>query len=176
MVIKEKIAKRPGRPPKLVKKDSAKSKPLKTEPPAEKKEVAAKEVLSKAKYIYALGRRKCAKAQVRLMETGTGGISINGRDLNKYFILSRLQEIVKSPLQLVQEDKNHDLEIKINGGGFIGQAEAARLGLARALIKWNPVFRPVMKKAGFLHRDPRVKERKKFGLKKARKAPQWSKR
>jgi len=130
----------------------------------------------KKNFITAIGRRKTAVARVKFLETGAGKIKINGQALEKYFNFFILQNTVKSPLELTQEDKNHDIEIIASGGGRLGQAEAARLGIARALIKWNSDLKPVLRKAGFMTRDPRAKERKKFGLKKARRAPQWSKR
>ncbi|OGH85270.1 MAG: 30S ribosomal protein S9 [Candidatus Magasanikbacteria bacterium RIFOXYB2_FULL_38_10] len=128
------------------------------------------------KYVYAVGRRKSAKAQVKLMETGTGKITVNGKDLPKYFDYFVLQNTVWAPLKAVQEDSVHDISAVVLGGGALGQAEAIRLGISRALVEWNEAFKPVLKKMGFITRDPRVKERKKFGLKKARRAPQWSKR
>jgi len=127
-------------------------------------------------YVYAVGRRKSAKAQVRLMEVGTGKVTINGKDLNKFFVYPVLQETVLSALKAVQAEHDHDVVSFVVGGGAVGQAGAIRLGIVRALIKWNETAKPIFKKMGFTTRDPRVKERKKFGLKKARRAPQWSKR
>ncbi|MCX6779525.1 MAG: 30S ribosomal protein S9 [Candidatus Magasanikbacteria bacterium] len=135
-----------------------------------------KKVGRDGKYIYAVGRRKSAKAQVKLMETGKGVITVNGKPLKDFFTYFILQAKVVSPLKAVQEEETHDVVAMVKGGGPIGQAEAIRLGIARALIKWNEAFKPALKKMGFMTRDPRVKERKKFGLKKARRAPQWSKR
>lgn len=144
------------------------------------KEVAMPKIERKAgregKYVYAVGRRKSAKAQVKLMETGKGNVIVNGKNLKDFFNHFILQEKVVSPLKAVQEEGVHDVVANVMGGGPIGQAEAVRLGIARALVKWNEAFKPVLKKMGFMTRDPRVKERKKFGLKKARRAPQWSKR
>ncbi len=147
--------------------------------PVEKEAVTSeieKKVGREGKYVYAVGRRKSAKAQVKLMETGKGNITVNGKNLKDYFTYFILQETVVAPLKTAQEDNLHDVSVSVLGGGPLGQAEAIRLGIARALIKWNEAFKPVLKKMGFLTRDPRVKERKKFGLKKARRAPQWSKR
>lgn len=121
------------------------------------------------------GRRKESVARVRLVN-GTGRIVINGRDLDNYFSLDTLKFIVKQPLELTDNLKNFDIFVNVKGGGFTGQAGAIRHGVARALLKFNEEFRPVLKKAGLLTRDPRMKERKKYGLKAARRAPQFSKR
>lgn len=127
-------------------------------------------------YLYAVGRRKEAVARVRLFEKGDGQMTINGREFSNYFPSFQLKDLVLAPLKLTGEAEKVDVSIKVLGGGKQGQAEAARHGLSRALVKLNPDFKPTLKKAGFLTRDPRVKERKKFGLKKARRAPQWAKR
>ena len=121
------------------------------------------------------GRRKESVARVRLVN-GTGRIVINGRDLDNYFSLDTLKFIVKQPLELTDNLKNFDIFVNVKGGGFTGQAGAIRHGVARALLKFSEEFRPVLKKAGLLTRDPRMKERKKYGLKAARRAPQFSKR
>lgn len=126
--------------------------------------------------LFTIGRRKEATARIRFLETGHGKIIVNGRDLKQYFGTTILREMVAAPLKLTNEEGNHDVEAKVAGGGIHGQAEAVRHGIARALVKWNPDFRPALKQAGFLKRDPRSKERKKFGHKKARRSPQWSKR
>lgn len=173
MVTKEKTTtKKVAAKTKVVKKVEKVEKPV--------KEVAVPKVEKKVgregKYIYAIGRRKSAKAQVRLMETGKGEVTINGKKLKDFFNHFILQEKVLAALKAVQEEGIHDVKINVIGGGSIGQADAIRLGIARALVKWNEEFKPVLKKSGFMTRDPRVKERKKFGLKKARRAPQWSKR
>lgn len=173
MVTKEKtIIKKSAAKPKVVKKIEKVEKPVK-EAAVSKVE---KKVGREGKYIYAIGRRKSAKAQVRLMETGKGEVTINGKKLKDFFNHFILQEKVLAALKAVQEEGVHDVKINVIGGGSIGQTEAIRLGIARALVKWNEEFKPVLKKMGFMTRDPRVKERKKFGLKKARRAPQWSKR
>lgn len=124
----------------------------------------------------AVGRRKTASARVRITPEGKGEIIINGKALNKYFGLRLCQEMVTSPLKTVGREKNFDVSVKVVGGGVASQAEAVRHGIARALIKWNEEFKPILKAEGFLTRDPREKERKKFGLTKARRAHQWRKR
>ncbi len=122
------------------------------------------------------GRRKKAIARVRLLPEGSGSIVINGRELEEFFPMGTMQYIVKQPLNLTETLASFDVVVNVAGGGFTGQAGAIRLGIARALLLADPELRPVLKKAGFLTRDPRVKERKKYGLKKARRAPQFSKR
>ena len=123
----------------------------------------------------AVGRRKCAAARVRLTK-GEGKIVINGKPLSEYFPYFEEQQMVMSPLVAVDKAKEYDFSIKAAGGGKKGQAIAVRHGIARALLRWNEDFKKALKTLGLLTRDSRVKERKKFGLKKARKAPQWSKR
>lgn len=124
---------------------------------------------------YGTGRRKEAVARVRLIP-GQGNITINDRSLDDYFGYDTLKVIVKQPLVLTETIDKFDVIAKVEGGGFTGQAGAIRHGIARALLKADGELRPVLKKAGFLTRDPRMKERRKHGLKKARKAPQFSKR
>ena len=123
----------------------------------------------------ATGRRKEAVARVRLTE-GTGSYQLNGRSIDEFFPTRAHRMIVSSPLRLAGKDKDLDVVARIDGGGVSGQAGALRLGIARALIDLDPELRPLLKKEGFLTRDPREKERRKYGLKKARKAPQYSKR
>jgi small subunit ribosomal protein S9 len=123
----------------------------------------------------ATGRRKEAVARVRLVE-GTGSYQLNGRSLDEFFPTRAHRMIVSSALRLAGKDKDLDVLARIEGGGVSGQAGALRLGIARALIEIDPELRPLLKKEGFLTRDPREKERRKYGLKKARKAPQYSKR
>jgi len=123
----------------------------------------------------ATGRRKEAVARVRLVE-GAGSYQLNGRGLDEFFPTRAHRMIVSSPLRLAGKDKDLDVLARIEGGGVSGQAGALRLGIARALIELDPELRPLLKKEGFLTRDPREKERRKYGLKKARKAPQYSKR
>ncbi|MVP02225.1 MULTISPECIES: 30S ribosomal protein S9 [Paenibacillus] len=124
---------------------------------------------------YGTGRRKHSVARVRLVP-GEGRIVINKRDLNEYFGLETLKLIVKQPLALTETIGKYDVLVLTNGGGMSGQAGAIRHGISRALLKADPEFRGSLKRAGFLTRDPRMKERKKYGLKAARRAPQFSKR
>ncbi len=128
------------------------------------------------KIIYAgTGRRKSSIARVRLVE-GSGKITINGKDIDEFFGLETLKVIVRQPLTVTNTTDKYDVICKVSGGGFTGQAGAIRHGIARALNEANSEFRSALKTNGFLTRDPRMKERKKYGLKKARKAPQFSKR
>ena len=126
-------------------------------------------------YYYGTGRRKSSVARVRVYQ-GTGSITINGRSIDDYFGLDTLKLIVRQPLALTESEGKFDIVCTVAGGGVSGQAGAIRHGLSRALLKFDPELRPVLKKAGFLTRDPRMKERKKYGLKAARRAPQFSKR
>ena len=123
----------------------------------------------------AVGRRKTAIARVRLV-AGDGKITVNKRDLDSYFGLETLKMTVRQPLELTKVVGDMDILISVHGGGLSGQSGAIRHGISRALIKANPELRDSLKKAGFLTRDPRMKERKKYGLKAARRAPQFSKR
>ena len=132
--------------------------------------------MKKGSYLMAVGRRKEAIARVRIIKNGKGAMTVNGRAVNHYFTTYELREIVQSPLKAVGQDDAVDVSAKVEGGGLRGQAEAVRLGISRALIQLNPTFRKALKKLGFLSRDARVKERKKFGLRGARRAKQWSKR
>ena len=131
---------------------------------------------SKKKYNYGTGRRKSSVARVRVYENGTGSIIINGRDIDDYFGLDTLKLIVRQPLVTTGTVGKVDIEATVTGGGVSGQAGAIRHGISRAQLTLNPEFRPTLKAAGFLTRDPRMKERKKYGLKAARRAPQFSKR
>ena len=126
-------------------------------------------------YFYGTGRRKHSVARVRVYN-GTGKITINGRDIDDYFGLETLKLLVNAPLVLTETQGKFDIVVNVVGGGCSGQAGAIRHGLSRALLQYNPELRPVLKKAGFLPRAPRMKERKKYGLKAARRAPQFSKR
>ena len=121
------------------------------------------------------GRRKKAVARVRLVP-GDGKFIINRRDINDYFGQETLKMVARSPLEITGTEGRYDVLVNVGGGGFTGQAGAIRHGIARALIKADESLRPALKKAGFLTRDPRMKERKKYGLKGARRAPQFSKR
>ena len=124
---------------------------------------------------YGTGRRKSSVSRVRLIE-GTGKITINGKDIDEFFGLETLKVIVRQPLTVTNTTAKYDVIATVKGGGFTGQAGAIRHGIARALNEANSEYRPTLKSNGFLTRDPRMKERKKYGLKKARKAPQFSKR
>ena len=124
---------------------------------------------------YGTGRRKKSIARVRLVD-GKGVITINGKDIDEYFGTEVLKTIVRQPLTATNTTAKYDVIAKVYGGGFTGQAGAIRHGIARALNEANSEFRPTLKSNGFLTRDPRMKERRKYGLKKARKAPQFSKR
>ncbi len=126
-------------------------------------------------YFYGTGRRKKSVARVRVY-AGTGKIIVNDRELDDYFGLETLKLIVRQPLALTNTTEKFDIVCKVAGGGVTGQAGAIRHGLSRALLQYDESLRPVLKKAGFLTRDPRMKERKKYGLKGARRAPQFSKR
>ena len=124
---------------------------------------------------YGTGRRKNAIARVRLVE-GNGKITINGKDIDEFFGLETLKVIVRQPLTVTNTTAKYDVIANVKGGGFTGQAGAIRHGIARALLTVDADYRPVLKSNGFLTRDPRMKERKKYGLKAARRAPQFSKR
>ena len=131
---------------------------------------------SKKPYMYGTGRRKSSVARVHLFPGGTGKITINGRDIDDYFGLDTLKLIVRQPLAATSTVDKFDIEATVTGGGVTGQAGAIRHGIARALLLVDEAYRPTLKAAGFLTRDPRMKERKKYGLKGARRAPQFSKR
>ncbi len=126
-------------------------------------------------YFYGTGRRKSSVARVRVYN-GTGKVTINDRDIDDYFGLETLKLIVRQPLALTGTTDKFDIVCRVNGGGVTGQAGAIRHGVARALLQYNEELRAELKKAGFLTRDPRMKERKKYGLKGARRAPQFAKR
>ena len=126
-------------------------------------------------YFYGTGRRKSSVARVRVYN-GTGKITINDRDIDDYFGLETLKLIVRQPLALTGNEAKFDIVCRVAGGGVTGQAGAIRHGLSRALLQYDEALRSALKKAGFLTRDPRMKERKKYGLKGARRAPQFSKR
>ncbi len=130
---------------------------------------------SKVKYYYGTGRRKHSVSRVRIYP-GNGNVTINGRSIDDYFGLETLKLLVRQPLALTDNLDKLDVVCTVTGGGVTGQAGAIRHGISRALLEFNEELRPVLKKAGFLTRDPRMKERKKYGLKAARRAPQFSKR
>ena len=130
--------------------------------------------MAKARY-YGPGRRKKSIARVYLVP-GTGNITINKRSIDEYLGMETLKVIVRQPLTATETADKFDVLVNVRGGGFTGQAGAIRHGIARALLQADPEYRPILKKAGYLTRDPRMKERKKYGLKAARRAPQFSKR
>ncbi len=128
-------------------------------------------------YFGAVGRRKTAVARVRIYPKATKKeFLVNEKDYKNYFPTFETKEITLAPLKLINLEDKFSISVKVKGGGFHAQAEALRHGLSRALVKFNPEFRKRLKKAGYLTRDPRMRERKKFGRKRARKSPQWSKR
>lgn len=132
--------------------------------------------ITNRKYIYAKGARKTSVAQARLYEKGKGNAEVNGLKLKEYFKTQALQDVFLSPLKLTSHLKDLDVTVKVHSGGQQGQADACRHAISRALIVLDKELRSALKAEGFLTRDPRVKERKKPGLKRARKSPQWSKR
>jgi small subunit ribosomal protein S9 len=131
--------------------------------------------MAKNEKYYGTGRRKSSVARVYLVP-GSGKITINKRDIDEYLGLETLKVVVRQPLALTGTEGKYDVLVNVKGGGYTGQAGAIRHGIARALLEVDEEFRPTLKAAGFLTRDPRMKERKKYGLKKARRAPQFSKR
>ncbi len=151
-------------------------KELKEMEAAEEVELAAGESAKGGSFISAVGRRKTSIARVRLIKNGKGLITVNGKPYDKYFTTFELRDTVTSPLKTAGQEGAVDISAKVVGGGIRGQADAVRHGISRALLQLNPTYRKALKKLGFLKRDARKKERKKFGLKGARRAPQWSKR
>lgn len=137
--------------------------------------MATKKIVKKIQY-WGVGRRKKAIARVRILSGGENGIQVNKQPMDEYFKLDAQKYVVKQPLVLTNTANKYDVVVNVNGGGLTGQAGAVRHGIARALCEADPTLRGELKKAGFLTRDPRMKERKKYGLHKARKAPQFSKR
>lgn len=129
----------------------------------------------KDKRLRTVGRRKRASARVAI-DKGTGVITVNGLDLAVYFPYFEWQDTIRAPAKALAKDKDLDFSVKVVGGGKKGQSVAIQHGIARALLLWNDDFKKTLKTLGYLSRDPRIKERKKFGLKRARRAPQWSKR
>lgn len=128
------------------------------------------------KYFYATGKRKTSVAQVRLFPNGEGKVEINGQPAEKYFTVNTAMGTILEPLKIVEQDKNVNVVVRVEGGGTTGQAQAIRHGIAKSLLELDEKFRPVLKRKGFLTRDARRVERKKPGLKKARRSPQWAKR
>jgi len=171
---------------KVLRKKEEKKKEAPSEKEIEKevkKEITKKEtnVLREEKkkapiYYLAVGRRKSSVARAYLLKNGSGKVEVNGKELSQYFPWSLYQEEINAPLLAAGQKDKLDVKCVVNGGGMHSQAQAIRLALARALLRLNPVFRRALKKRGFLTRDARVKERKKYGLKRARRAPQWGKR
>lgn len=131
---------------------------------------------TKQRYIEAVGRRKTAVARVRITPSAKDSILINDKDINEYFVTTELQSVVRSAIVAGSAGEKYTVTVHVNGGGIHAQAEAVRHGLARTLVERDANVREALKKLGYLKRDPRAKERKKFGLKKARKSPTWSKR
>ncbi len=161
---------------KTVKSSTSKTKKKTVKLSSSKKKTEEKKVAKEEKYIEAVGRRKTAIARVRIWTKGGKEITVNEKPYNLYFPTIDLQKIINAPLELLKLEEKFRITAKVYGGGIHSQAEAIRHGLARALVKMNPDFKKKLKKAGFLTRDPRERERKKPGLKRARRAPQWSKR
>ena len=162
--IKEKEPRKAKEAKKVTKKPIVKK--------VEEPEVVAKQV----KYLEGVGRRKTAVARVRLIPQGEKAFLVNGKSINTYFPAIELQQTAKAALERMSCLDKFGISVKVKGGGITAQAEAIRHGIARSLVLFNPDFRKRLNKAGFLTRDPRMRERKKFGLKRARRAPQWSKR
>lgn len=172
VVKKEKKIKKPTSVKKEIKKTTKKK--VKKEVKEEMKKATVKKEIKK-KYIEAIGRRKEAVARVRLIKDKPGFI-INERTMEEYFLLQDYHKKILDPFKITNLENSFFVSIKVKGGGMTGQAEAIRLGISRCLIKIDEKLKPALRKAGFLTRDARVVERKKYGLKKARKAAQWSKR
>jgi small subunit ribosomal protein S9 len=162
-----------GRPKK---KDKIKGKPKKPKKVEKEKEIKEPEAKKTERYFEAVGRRKTAAARVRLFTRGEKEFLVNDKPYQLYFPTLDLQKIATESLEKMNCLDRFRISVKARGGGLHAQAEAVRHGIARALVKFNPNFRKRLKKAGFLTRDPRMRERKKFGLKRARRAPQWQKR
>lgn len=160
---------------KTVKKETTKPKKEAVKKPVAVKTSKKEERVVKGKYIEAVGRRKTSIARVRL-HVNDSGIKINGKDIKEYFKIPKFQELVNAPLTVLELKNKHGFTVVVFGGGIASQAEAVRHGISRTLVKLNSEFRKRLKKFGFLKRDPRMVERKKYGLKKARRAPQWAKR
>ncbi len=148
-----------------------------TKKSVKKKEIKKEEVVEKARYFYAVGKRKMAVAQIRLYPGGKEeNFLVNNREISKYFTIDRLREIAQAALTASGMAGKFNVAVKVTGGGISAQAEALRLGIARALVKSDETLRKSLRDRGYLTRDPRIVERKKPGLKKARRAPQWAKR
>ena len=152
--------------------------PKKTKTSQKTEKAKTKRIIKKkvVRYFEAIGRRKTSIARVRLFNQKEEKIIINQKPFEEYFFTVELQQIVVAPLERMKYENQFMISVRVKGGGIHSQSEAVQLGIARALLVFNPDFRKKLKKAGFLTRDPRMRERKKFGLKRARKAPQWQKR
>jgi small subunit ribosomal protein S9 len=149
-----------------------------TKKPAKTKEIQEEKKTAEARYFYAVGKRKTSIAQVKIYPNNKNSeeISINGRKLDEYFAISRSRDLARSPLSVAGQDRKFDVLVKVYGGGISSQAEAVRLGISRALVKFDETLKKSLRDRGFMTRDARKVERKKPGLKKARRAPQWAKR
>ena len=163
-----------GRPKKTA--PVKKAAELKVSPVVSPVTPAQPKVVKKRTYLFAVGRRKTAIARVRWHKKGTGLYEVNGQPVEKYFNTLEMLQNAKAPLELLSLQHEGDITVRVNGGGKQGQADSVRHGLARVLVKLDPEHRAQLKLAGYLTRDPRAKERKKYGLKRARRAPQWQKR
>jgi len=169
------MAEKTTKPSKTVKKPATKAKATKTSAVKTTKKVE-KAPAKTGKYYYANGKRKTSIARVRLYENGNGEININEKDITDFCKVYIHKEVISSPLKIVGHQKTFDIIVKVIGGGQTSQVEATRHGIAKALVEFDMELRPTLKKAGLLTRDSRIKERKKYGLKRARRAPQWAKR
>ncbi|MFT7557527.1 MAG: small subunit ribosomal protein S9 [Planctomycetota bacterium] len=147
-----------------------------TQPEVMPEKSITRRTLAKGEYIYAIGRRKTATAQVRMYDAKARKIVINGIDISKYFKTEDQRKSVSDPITKTKSQEHFEITAVVSGGGLHAQAEAIRHGVSRAMVQIDPMYRDGLKKLGFLKRDPRKKERKKFGLRGARRAPQWSKR
>jgi len=175
-------------PKSLKKVKTSLKKPKSRKSIRKKKDLKEKEIVKKTQekkskikevkidYIYTIGRRKSSTARIRYYKKGEGEIVINGQNFDKYFKYFEFQKVIFEPLKLTNRTGQGKFSIKVAGGGLRGQAESIRLGISRLLLKLDDKLKPILKSKKLLTRDPRVKERKKYGLKKARRAPQWQKR
>jgi len=177
VIEKEEVKKRPASvkvEKKSVKKDIDKD--IKKDIDKDIKKDIDKEDEKSDRYFEAVGKRKSSIARIRLFTQGDKTLTVNDKSYDKYFSTLELQQIASASLERMKSEDRFRVIAKVKGGGIHSQAEAVRHGIARALIKFNPDFRKRLRRAGFVTRDPRKRERKKFGLKRARRAPQWSKR
>ena len=155
------------------------AKPVHHREPAPEKPVSAEPVVThpaRQSYVYAVGRRKTSIARIRFYASQTGPLQVNGQDLGAYFVSEKYQKIINEPLVALGELVKGRIFVKVIGGGYNSQAESIRMGIARVMVNIDPLFKPPLKKLGYLTRDSRIKERKKYGLRRARRAPQWQKR